>query len=44
MIMIVPEITLVIRGGVDVGDITRNLARLKPDLKMIHWNPDSFKV
>jgi tubulin epsilon len=35
---------LLLRGGIGMGDVARNLARLKPDLRMVHWNPDGFKV
>ena len=35
---------LLLRGPVGMGDVARNLARIKPGLRMAHWNPDGFKV
>jgi hypothetical protein len=27
-----------------ISDINRNIARIKPTLQMVHWNEDAFKV
>ena len=35
---------LLLRGDVTVSDAQRNLARLRPQLKLPHWNPDGVKV
>ena len=31
-------------GRVQISDINRNIARIKPTLRMVHWNEDAFKV
>lgn len=35
---------LLLRGDVTVSDAQRNLARLRPQLRLPHWNPDGVKV
>ncbi len=35
---------LIVRGGVQVSDINRCIDRLRPKLKMVHWNEDGFKI
>jgi tubulin epsilon len=35
---------LLCRGALQVSDINRNIARLKPSLNLIHWNTDGFKI
>lgn len=35
---------LLLRGDVTVSDAQRNLARLRPQLRLPHWNPDGIKV
>eukprot|EP00958_Prasinococcus_capsulatus_P007949 scaffold742_cov395-Prasinococcus_capsulatus_cf.AAC.26 len=35
---------LLARGQINVADLTRNVARLRSKLKMIHWNKEAFKV
>lgn len=32
------------RGNATISDVNRNLARIKPNLKMVHWNADGFKI
>lgn len=32
------------RGNATISDINRNLARVKPNLKMVPWNADGFKI
>lgn len=32
------------RGQVSVSDLNRNIARMKPHIEMIAWNPDGFKI
>lgn len=29
---------LLVRGAATISDINRNVARIKPTLKMVHWN------
>eukprot|EP00741_Cyanophora_paradoxa_P019504 tig00021127_g18827.t1 len=33
-----------VRGDVQISDVNRNIARLRPDMDMIYWNQDGFKV
>ena len=33
-----------VRGDVTVSDVQRNLARLRPQVELAHWNPDGFKT
>jgi len=35
---------LILRGDAKISDIHRNVNRLRPGLKMIHWNQEGFKV
>jgi tubulin epsilon len=35
---------LMVRGKVQISDITRNIARVKPSLDFIHWNQEGFKM
>lgn len=35
---------LLLRGDVTVSDAQRNLARLRPQLRLPHWNHDGVKV
>ena len=35
---------LLLRGDVTVSDVQRNLARLRPQVELAHWNPDGFKT
>jgi tubulin epsilon len=35
---------LLLRGDVVVSDVQRSIARIKKDIKLIHWNQDGFKV
>ncbi|EDO46346.1 predicted protein [Nematostella vectensis] len=35
---------LILRGNVEVSDIRRNIERLKPSLKFIHWNQEGWKT
>jgi tubulin epsilon len=35
---------LLLRGDVTVSDAQRNLARLRPQLKLPHWNADGVKI
>lgn len=35
---------LIMRGAATIADINRNVSRIKPTLKMAHWNPDGFKI
>ena len=35
---------LLARGDVAISDVNRAIGRLKPDLRMIPWNPDGFKI
>lgn len=35
---------MMLRGAVNISDINRNIARMRPKLKMIHWNSEGFKV
>eukprot|EP00462_Mataza_sp_D1_P026532 CAMPEP_0175125944 /NCGR_PEP_ID=MMETSP0087-20121206/3581_1 /TAXON_ID=136419 /ORGANISM="Unknown Unknown, Strain D1" /LENGTH=463 /DNA_ID=CAMNT_0016407805 /DNA_START=34 /DNA_END=1422 /DNA_ORIENTATION=- len=36
--------SLMLRGSVQMSDITRNIERMKPKLKLAHWNEDCFKI
>ncbi|PFX15541.1 Adenylate cyclase type 6 [Stylophora pistillata] len=35
---------LMLRGNVEISDIRRNIERLKPSLKFIHWNQEGWKT
>lgn len=35
---------LIVRGKAEVSDIRRNIQRLKPGLKFIHWNQEGWKT
>lgn len=35
---------LLMRGKMSIADMNRNVARLKPNLRMVHWNSDGFKL
>ena len=35
---------LIVRGNAEVSDIRRNIERLKPNLKFIHWNQEGWKT
>ena len=35
---------LMARGRVPISDMHRNVERLKKGVKLIHWNPDGFKI
>ena len=35
---------LMARGRVPISDMHRNVERLKRSVKLIHWNPDGFKI
>ena len=35
---------LLLRGDVTVSDAQRNVSRLRPQLKLPHWNPDGIKI
>ncbi|XP_071804090.1 tubulin epsilon chain-like [Asterias amurensis] len=35
---------LMCRGNVEISDIRRNIDRLRPSLKFIHWNTDGWKT
>ena len=35
---------LLLRGDVTVSDVQRNLARLRPQVELAHWNPDGIKT
>ena len=35
---------LIVRGKAEVSDIRRNIERLKPTLKFIHWNQEGWKT
>ncbi|KAH3710442.1 tubulin epsilon chain-like [Dreissena polymorpha] len=35
---------LMVRGNVEVSDVRRNIERLKPSLKFIHWNTEGWKT
>ncbi|XP_070209255.1 tubulin epsilon chain-like [Littorina saxatilis] len=35
---------LMVRGGVELSDIRRNIDRLKPKLNFIHWNTEGWKT
>lgn len=35
---------VLVRGDVNVSEVSRNLDRLRAQLDMIHWNEDGFKV
>jgi len=32
------------RGGATIADMNRNVARLRPKLRMAHWNAEGFKI
>ncbi len=31
---------LLLRGNAAISDVTRNMARLRPNLRMAYWNPE----
>jgi tubulin epsilon len=33
-----------VRGDVPLSDVSRNMVRLRPSLRMVSWNPDGFKL
>jgi hypothetical protein len=33
-----------VRGAVPLSDVSRNMVRLRPSLRMVSWNPDGFKL
>ena len=35
---------LLMRGKMSIADMNRNVMRLKPNLCMVHWNSDGFKL
>lgn len=35
---------LLMRGKMSIADMNRNVTRLKPNLRMVHWNTDGFKL
>lgn len=35
---------LMVRGNVEISDVRRNIERLKPNLKFIHWNQEGWKT
>ncbi|KAL3162898.1 hypothetical protein ABBQ32_009343 [Trebouxia sp. C0010 RCD-2024] len=35
---------LLMRGKMSIADMNRNVMRLRPNLRMVHWNPDGFKL
>ncbi|MEW5303364.1 MAG: hypothetical protein WDW38_001690 [Sanguina aurantia] len=35
---------LLVRGAATISDINRNVSRIKPTLKMVHWNNEGFKL
>ena len=35
---------LMVRGNVQISDIRRNIEKLKPSLKFIHWNQEGWKT
>ena len=35
---------LLARGDIAISDVNRAIGRVKPDLRMIPWNPDGFKI
>ncbi|GAX75354.1 hypothetical protein CEUSTIGMA_g2798.t1 [Chlamydomonas eustigma] len=35
---------LLMRGNATISDINRNVARIKPSLRMAHWNTEGFKL
>ncbi|XP_077990397.1 tubulin epsilon chain-like [Glandiceps talaboti] len=35
---------LMLRGNVEISDVRRNIERLKPSLKFIHWNQEGWKT
>ncbi|KAF5842818.1 Tubulin/FtsZ family, GTPase domain-containing protein [Dunaliella salina] len=35
---------LLMRGAATISDVNRNVARLKPSLRMAHWNSEGFKL
>ena len=35
---------LLMRGKMSIADMNRNVTRLKPNLRMVHWNSDGFKL
>ena len=41
-----PQISrgLLLRGDVALSDVQRNLARIRSQVELAHWNPDGFKT
>jgi tubulin epsilon len=37
-------LALLVRGPVSISDITRNVTKMKPHVRMVPWNTDGFKV
>lgn len=35
---------LMVRGNVEISDVRRNIEKLKPNLKFIHWNQEGWKT
>lgn len=35
---------LILRGDAKIGDIHRNVNRIKPEMKMVNWNQEGFKI
>lgn len=35
---------LMVRGNVEISDVRRNIERLKPQLRFIHWNQEGWKT
>jgi tubulin epsilon len=33
-----------VRGSVPLSDVSRNMVRLRPSLRMVSWNPDGLKL
>ena len=37
-------VAFLLRGDAKISDLNRNVNRLRPQLNMIHWNPEGFKI
>jgi tubulin epsilon len=35
---------LILRGQALISDLNRNVSRVKPEMRMAHWNQDGFKI
>jgi tubulin epsilon len=35
---------LILRGDAKISDIHRNINRIRPEMKMIHWNQEGYKI